>query len=350
MMTRHKRTSSSIAICLLAATFTVPSAIHSLMITSHLTSKITSVVNNFDIRGFGSSKENALNSVTAIYSKSKGIQTGEFKDVNIDEVLLEAENALKVAQTSLVNDDIDVKEKTKGLKRKTEFKKILIDDVLLEAENALEIAQTSLVDGDATKKNWSDELESTKDTLLDSLLSDDIERKTPAEPTEILSSTLGGILLGSLLGSFAALKLSDFAILSFGAADFPPNTLLFVIPIIAGVILGGTAGFAGSLQDNTAGIIVRTVLGVPTRTLALVIMTNVEQAAQRQVERTTNDIKSISSNVANSAKNKAAQKAKEAELEVDMAIESAIEFCKKLILVLAILSSLVAVGVFVADG
>lgn len=337
-MTRQKRT----PICLLALSITKPSAIQSLVITSHLTSKVTTTMNKFDVSGFGSSKNNARIYMTAIYSRSKDIQ--EFKDINIDDVLLEAENALKAAQTSLVNDDIDVTEKTK-LRKKTEFKEIVIDDVLLEAETALKIAQTSLIDDNAMEKNGSDEFESSTSTMLDSLVSDDIERKTSTEPIEIVSSTLGGILLGSLLGSFA-----DVDVFSFGSADFSSNTLQFVIPIIAGVILGGTAGFAGSLQDNAAGVIVRNALGVPTKALASVVMTNIEQAVYRQMERTTNDIKSIPSNVANSAKNKATETAKEAKVAVEMAIDSAVDYMKKLVFGLVIISSLVAVGLYFTDG
>merc|ERR1712194_782016 len=97
-----------------------------------------------------------------------------------------------------------------------------------------------------------------------------------------------------------------------------------------------------------AGMVVRNVLGVPTRALASAIVSNIQEAARRQMENTTKKIKSIPSNVANSAKQKAAKKAKEAKLAVDMAFESAVETAvdsavekiKKLILVLAILSTI----------
>jgi len=341
--------SGNIAFYILAAAFTVPSAIYSLTVTSHL---ISPNVRHKNMHHSQSSKGNTMESLTATYSKSG--QTDEFKDINIDDVLMEAENALKIAQTSLIDDDGDVNDKTDGLENQT------IDDVLLQAENSLKVAQTSLVDddGDANKKSGDDELENLKDAIRDSLLSDDIKDKASIEVTEVLSSTLGGILLGSLLGSVATFKLSDFDLLSFGAADFSANAIQFSIPVISGVVLGGIAGFIGSLQENTAGMVVRNVLGVPTRALASAIVSSIQEAARRQVEKTTNEIKSIPSNVANSAKQKAAEKAKEAKLAVDMAfesavesaVESAIEKIKKLILVLAILSTLVAVGVLIING
>ena len=79
---------------------------------------------------------------TVVYSK---INAGEFKDINIDDVLLEAENALNAAQTSMVDVDENTNEENSP-KITTDFTEINIDDVLLEAENALNAAQTSLVD------------------------------------------------------------------------------------------------------------------------------------------------------------------------------------------------------------
>jgi hypothetical protein len=332
MLIWKKIRSGGIVICLLALAFTVPSATHSLTITSHLTSR---VVENNGIHGFRSSERNTRNSLTATNSHGNGVGADEFKDINIDDVLLEADNALKAAQTSLVDDDDNVDGNTEGLMSENPFKDIDVDDVLLEAENALKLAQSSLIDNDENKKNGDTKLGNLKDAIRNSLLSDDIEDKTSVEVTEILSSTLGGILLGSLLGSVATFKLSDLGVLSF-------DDVQFTIPIIAGVVVGGIVGFAGSLQDNTAGMIVRNVLGVPTKALASAIVNNIQEAARRQVEKTTNELKSIPSNVA-----------KEAKLAVDMAIESAIESAieklKKLVVVLAILASLAGVGVLILN-
>jgi len=186
-----------------------------------------------------------------------------------------------------------------------------------------------------------------------------MEDKASITVTEILSSTIGGILLGSLLGSFAAFKHSEFgdssfAIPNFYAADFPMNALEFSIPIIVGVSLGGITGFAGSLQDDATGTVVRSVLGGPVKALASAIVNNIQQAARRQVEKTTNNIKAIPSNVANSAKQKATQSAKEAKLVVEIAlekaIESALEKVKKLLLVLAVLSSVIVLGVLITNS
>ena len=277
---------------------------------------------------------------------SSKINAGEFKDINIDDVLLEAENALNAAQTSMVDVDENTNEETS-----TDFKEINIDDVLLEAENALNAAQISLVDETNEKKGGA-EFGNLKNTIRDSLLDDDKGGKSSVEVTEILSSTLGGILLGSLLGSYATFSLSDIDLLS--PESFSSDILELVIPIIACIVLGGITGFAGSMQENSAGIIVRNVLGVPTRALASAIVGSIQDAARRQVEKTANDIKSIPSNVANSAKETAVQKAREAKLSVDSAIESAIESLieklKQVVLVAAILSSLVVTGVYFTNG
>ena len=326
MLIWKKIKSRGIVICLLA------SATRSLTITSHLTSR---VAKDNGIHAFRSSELNTRKSLTTTYSKNDDVRTDEFKDINIDDVLLEAENALKAAQTSLVDDDGNADGNKEGSMSETPFKDIDVDDVLLEAENALKLAQMSLIDNDESKKNGDTELGNLKNAIRNSLLSDDVEDKTSVEVTEILSSTLGGILLGSLLGSAATFKLSDMGMLSF-------DDIQFTIPIIAGVISGGIVGFAGSLQENTAGTIVRNVLGVPTKAIASTIVNNIQEAARRQVEKTTNELKSIPSNMA-----------KEAKLAVDMAIESAIESAieklKKLVVALAILASLVGVGVLILN-
>jgi hypothetical protein len=316
MITGKKTRYNSIAICALAAAFIAPSVIHGLTISNHLISHNVQILHNAGAALFQSSQRRTRNSLTVTYVKNGGIQSDEFTDINIDDVLLEAENALKLAQTSLVDGETDGK--SWGSKSQIEFGDI-----------------------DVATNNWDDNVGNLKDAIRDSLLSNDAEDKTSKkiDVTEVLSSTLGGILLGSLLGSVAAFKLTEVGVLILDSSDFLTNAIEFAIPIIAGVILGGTVGFAGSLQENTTGKVVRNVLGVPARAIALAIVTNVQEAARRQVEKATNDIKAIPSNVA-----------KEVKLVVDVAIESAIEKLKKMILVLAIVSSVVAVGVLILNA
>lgn len=346
-MTRKKTRNNNtggMAFCLLLVTAIGGSCtIHGFEITS-LSGRPTNLVAT-------NANDKTRISSTMVYSKSKDV--GEFKDIDIDDVLLEAENALNAAQSSLGDDSGG---SPKEVDLKAEFKDINIDDVLLEAENALSLAQTSLGDDDvvvvvdSATKTKDDDAGTLKDKLRASVLSDDADGKASVEVTEILSSTLGGILLGSLLGSVAAFQLSDLGLLSISPESFSADILQFAAPTIAGVVLGGVTGFAGSLQDNALGVIVRNVLGVPAKALASAIVGSIQEAVRRQVEKTTNEIKSIPSNVANSAKETAVQKAKEAKLSVDVAIESLFEKLKQLVLVAVVLSSLVAVGIYATNG
>jgi len=332
-----------ITICLIAAAVVGSLTIHGFDVTTFSARPKSLVETNPNTSNRNSQSQREFSS-TVVYSKSKDVPAGDFKDINIDDVLFEAESALNAAQSSLVDSG------AKDTEIKADFKDINIDDVLLEAENALSAAQTSLGDDNGATKPNGDDLETLKDKLRASVLSGDSEGKASVEVTEILSSTLGGILLGSVLGSVVAFQLSDLGLLSIGSESFSADILQFAAPTIAGVVLGGITGFAGSLQDNALGIIVRNVLGVPTKALASAIVGSIQEAVRRQVEKTTNEIKSIPSNVANSAKQTAVQKAKEAKLSVDLAIESLLEKLKQLVVVVAVLSSLVAVGFYVTNG
>ena len=273
------------------------------------------------------------NSPTTIYAKSNGVDASEFKDINIDDVLLEAQSALETAQSSL-NDSAADKETIPEIK--TEFKDINIDDVLLQAESALNAAQTSM--GDESEV----ESDPFKTAIRESLLSEDQEDKASIEAVEIVSSTLGGILFASVLGSYVTFQLTDMAILDFGAET--------VSSIFAFMILGGIAGFAGSMQDNSTGFIVRKVLGVPARALASAIVRSIQESIRQQVDKTTQSIKSIPSNVANSAKDAAVQKAREAKLAVDVAIEAFFKKLLELFLATASFAALVVLGIYLTNG
>lgn len=320
-MTRKKKISPSIAICLLVVALTGPMAIDGLSISSHLIRPNSLVSKNTDtsVRGFKSSQRDTIASPTATYSKSEEVKIDEFKDINIDDVLLEAENALKFAQTSIADDDGGEKGKTEGL------------------EDALKFAQTSLVDSGAKKV----ETKSVK-------VKDELDF---SEITEILASTLGGLLVGTVLGTVATFQLSDLELMRLGAGTFESNAIQLAIPVIVGTSLGGITGFVGSLQGSGTSAITRNILGVPGKALASAIVNSIQDAATRQVEKTANEIKSIPGNIANYAVQQAAQKADEDKLAVEMALKSLFEKLKTLVLALAVLSSLVALGVvFINNG
>ena len=266
-------------ICLLSTFFNIPSATRSLTITSQRNYRI--------VKNKGIHVRKSENFLTTVYSKRNEIDIDVLKDINIDDVLLEAEKALDVAQTSLG------------------------DDGGIDEQGG----------------------ENRQDTIQANKLPSNTVQKTSIEAIEIISSTIGGIILGSLLGTVATFTV-----------DFSPEASQYLIPNIAGAtILGGTLGFAGSLQDNTGGVIVRNILGAPAKTFASAIVNNIKEAAREQVEKTTNGIKSIPSNVANSAKQTVAQKASEAKVLV-------IPMLKQMVLVSAILLVAVALWVQIING
>eukprot|EP00533_Pseudo-nitzschia_delicatissima_P014642 CAMPEP_0197274962 /NCGR_PEP_ID=MMETSP1432-20130617/13343_1 /TAXON_ID=44447 /ORGANISM="Pseudo-nitzschia delicatissima, Strain UNC1205" /LENGTH=332 /DNA_ID=CAMNT_0042740825 /DNA_START=176 /DNA_END=1174 /DNA_ORIENTATION=+ len=304
------------------------------------------IIQSLQVPSFSARPPATVGSRTVVYSNSN---SNDFKDISIDDVLAEAENALNAAQSSLVDTDGDNDNDIDAAKEiKTDFNNIDIDDVLLEAENALNMAGTSLGDNETTSTT------TLKDKLRASLVATEGGGKASVEVTEILSSTLGGILMGLVLGLFVSFQLSGIGLLGIRAEFFSEDVLQLAAGSISGGILGGTFGFAGSLQDNTVGIIVRNVLGVPAKALSSAIVGSIQDGIRRQVEKTTNGIKSIPGNVAESAKQTAVQKAREAKLSVDLAIEALFEKIfeklKRLVVVVAVLSSLVVVGIYATNG
>jgi len=227
------------------------------------------------------------------------------------------------------------------------FKEIDINDVLLEAENALKAAESSIDDGDVVydgddtykksekfeKKIMKDNPSNNKEVVTNS-------KEDITSFTKILASTIGGILLGLLLGSMAAFEMSEL----YTAFTTP---VVFAIPILVGISLGGIIGFTGSTQDGVTGIIIRNVLGVPVQALALAIVDYIQLAVTRQVEKTTNNIKAIPSDLANSAQEKAVQTANNLKDNVMMTVESALEKIKKVLLVVVALTSIIVLGVLV---
>eukprot|EP00535_Pseudo-nitzschia_heimii_P002460 CAMPEP_0197173924 /NCGR_PEP_ID=MMETSP1423-20130617/660_1 /TAXON_ID=476441 /ORGANISM="Pseudo-nitzschia heimii, Strain UNC1101" /LENGTH=338 /DNA_ID=CAMNT_0042622793 /DNA_START=369 /DNA_END=1385 /DNA_ORIENTATION=+ len=311
------------AAAVVVVTITMPSAIHGMSITSRSTGPNSPVVAKRGAAVVPPPKATAIRpSRTAMRSK-----VNEFKDIDIEDVLLEAENALKIAQTSLVVDDDDHSGATEAIeapRRASEFKDINIDDVLLEAENALKVARVSIVDEESNASGGAHKADHETGTPFESLQQDpassaDANEKSTIDVTEIVSSTLGGILLGSLLGSVAAFQLFDVRTLGYSA-----KSAEFAIPIAAGVGLGGIAGLTGSSQDNLIGMAVRGVLGAPTKALASAMVSGLRDAAIREVEKT--------------------------KTAVDRQIAAAIERAKIYLLVLTALSSAVYVGVLIANG
>jgi hypothetical protein len=256
---------------------------------------------------------------TPLNSKSKVLQDDTFKEIDIDDVLLEAENALKAAQNSIVdndvNDDVD-------------------DDVDGDEKN---VKKTPL---ESPNYNNNKNKNNNMETVANDSKEEDI---SVASFTAILSSTIGGSLLGSLLGSIAAFEISELD------TTYATTSLIFAIPILVGISFGGIIGFTGSMQDGMTGSIIRNVLGFPVSALALAIVGNIQLAVNRQVERTTDGIKSIPSNIANSAKEKALQAANNAKYNAIMTVETALEKIKKVLSVVVALTSLIVLGAIILN-
>ena len=265
---------------------------------------------------------------TTLNSKSEVLQDDTFKEINIDDVLLEAENALKAAQNSIVDDDDDVDGDEKN------YKKIPLES--LNKKLPLEI-----VNNNNENKNNNNNMVAVANN---SKVEEDI---SVASFTAILSSTIGGSLLGLLLGSIAAFEISETD------TTFASTTLIFAIPILVGISSGGIIGFTGSMQDGIIGTIIRNVLGFPVSALALAIVGNIQLAVNRQVEKTTDGIKAIPSNIANSAKEKALQAANNAKynaiMTVETALEAALEEIKKVLLMVVALTFLIVLGALIVS-
>ena len=265
---------------------------------------------------------------TTLNSKSEVLQDDTFKEINIDDVLLEAENALKAAQNSIVDDDDDVDGDEKNDK-----------EIPLESLNKK--LPLEIVNNSNESKNNNNKMGAVANN---SKVEEDI---SVASFTAILSSTIGGSLLGLLLGSIAAFEISETD------TTFASTTLIFAIPILVGISFGGIIGFTGSMQDGIIGTIIRNVLGFPVSALALAIVGNIQLAVNRQVEKTTDGIKAIPSNIANSAKEKALQAANNAKynaiMTVETALEAALEEIKKVLLMVVALTFLIVLGALIVS-
>ena len=265
---------------------------------------------------------------STLNSKSEVLQDDTFKEINIDDVLLEAENALKAAQNSIVDDDDDVDGDEKNDK-----------EIPLESLNKK--LPLEIVNNNNENKNNNNNMEAVANN---SKVEEDL---SVASFTAILSSTIGGSLLGLLLGSIAAFEISETD------TTFASTTLIFAIPILVGISFGGIIGFTGSMQDGIIGTIIRNVLGFPVSALALAIVGNIQLAVNRQVEKTTDGIKAIPSNIANSAKEKALQAANNAKynaiMTVETALEAALEEIKKVLLMVVALTFLIVLGALIVS-
>jgi hypothetical protein len=199
-----------------------------------------------------------------------------------------------------------------NLNNKDEFNEINIDDVLREAEAALKAAENSLDDGQdkAETASLSSSFlgSSGVSTNDDDSLTQQQQQQSEKDLTDIIASAMGGILFGLLLGSFFSFQPSASIVTSTLETVFGDDIpRFFVVPILTAIVFG-VAGLIGSLQDNSVGIITRSLFAFPVLTLVSAILEGFEsfvestqQAARQQVENAANDIKALPGKIANSA-------------------------------------------------
>ena len=224
-----------------------------------------------------------------------------------------------------------------------------INAVLLEADNALQAAEESLEENDDNDNyvysNSNSNSNNNYKKAATKTVKGDIESFTI-----ILSTTIGGSLLGFLSGSLFAFDTKELLYTAF------PTPVVYTLPILFGISVGGIIGFMGGTQeDNSAlGNIIRAVLGRPVQALASAIVDSVQLSISRQVDKTTSNIKAIPSKIAKSAQGKAEQTAKEVKSRVIITVESTfnklLEQLKKVLLFSIAFTSVIVVGIFFLDG
>jgi hypothetical protein len=229
-----------------------------------------------------------------LQGRNSDLQDFEFKEFDIDDILSEAEDALKAAGESLENDKLQ--------------------DVPTISTNS-----TATINKVFTKPQLSPP--SRNNTEPKFLSSSPSQTKLMDAETikDTIACTMGGILFGSIMGSIATFQFPGILSALEGEDNFSMSHLLS-LPILGGLTLG-TVGLIGASQSNILGTVTKSLLGVPILALVSAILSAVQalfaslkSAAQRQTEKIVNDIKALPQNVANSA-----------QQTVKSSVESAVE-------------------------
>ncbi|KAG7353774.1 hypothetical protein IV203_003129 [Nitzschia inconspicua] len=228
-------------------------------------------------------------------SKSSDPQGFDFKDFDIDDILSEAEDALKTAERSLENENAS-------------------------SEKVVQVGPTASQRSREPSQSTIQAVPSPQNTSQLQQVKSSMKGVDGETLKNAVASTMGGVLFGSLLGSIASFQFPQ--VLSTLESD---NNIIVVPPILVLPVLGGLTlsivGLIGSLQDNIFGSLSRNLLAVPVLALVSAMLSaiqgiamSVQFALQRQVEQTVNDIKSLPQNLANSA-----------QQTVKASVESAVE-------------------------
>jgi hypothetical protein len=183
---------------------------------------------------------------------------------------------------------------------------IEIDDVMSEVEMALREADSALSSITTTSPSTNTQTKAVITTTTD-------PDSTPTNPIsleelqDVISTFIGGIVLGTALGSLANYKI--------------PNIDTLVDPMIPPVLLAtifGSVGVGAALTDSQEGKFIRFLLGTPTMAVVMALTNLLRSvlealglAAKRKVEETTSEIKALPGKVAKSAKEKAREAADE---------------------------------------
>lgn len=227
------------------------------------------------------------------------------------------------------------------------FEDINIDDVLREAEAALEAAEVSLAednDDNNDNRNGKQIIHLSSTHQKQPQMS---EGRLMKQRKDIIFCTVGGIIFGLILGSITAI---EFPII---ANEFVLDPL--EIPVISGVLVGvfGFVGCAATEESSILGRIIRTVIGKPTE----ILVNSALQAAQRKADQTAQNIQAIPGRVADSVQTSVKRATQSAVDEVtsiprkakDQIISSGI-FERNFLLAVIVIPSLVAIIILVADS
>jgi hypothetical protein len=189
-------------------------------------------------------------------------------------------------------------------------KDLNISDIMKEAEEALSTAEDVLSKERQDAQKALFEAKSQPKTDLNVKSS---RQLTPQERTDAALSAFGGALTGSLLAGGALLQSKD--LLDIAGPIVPP--------IVASLSLGAGAYALGSL-DNTAGEITRKLLGGSTRAVGMGIKNAIKNAidgavdaAQVKAEQTKNDIIEFPGKVAEATARKAEETAENIKIAVE---------------------------------
>jgi hypothetical protein len=194
---------------------------------------------------------------TTIFGKNDDSQDFDFKEFDIEDILSEAEDALKIAESSLEKQNSSTVGASTTTKRSTSTK-----------SSAMQYPPATTSTTSSPRPTIALDAERLKNTV---------------------ATTMGGVLFGSILGSIATFQFPDLA----SALD---DGDIFILPLVGAISLGAVGAMGGS-QDSAVGKVTRGILGAPI----LRLVTSLQSAVARRVQKTADDIQALPQSIADAA-------------------------------------------------